>query len=224
MTEQKGSGGGDTWGVRKAMERRETTRWRCTVRVPWTGIYLLRSDTSNWLWNVSSHITAILMSWPAESIVEKIPFSAVDICTCWIDNTCDTSGDKHVERITMERSTGRSPWRYIHICIVKFHKRLCDPFWDSPRDEATVRWIGPRRKERDPIVKLVVACCSSEFHITAIFDDLDRRFTHRPLRLHRATGCNTARIVMQGPLEEMHPQLRRRACSRCSQSGCNMLM
>lgn len=24
--------------------------------------YLLRSDTSNWLWNVSSHITAILMS------------------------------------------------------------------------------------------------------------------------------------------------------------------
>lgn len=133
MTEQKGSGGGDTWGVRKAMERRETTRWRCTVRVPWTGIYLLRSDTSNWLWNVSSHITAILMSWPAESIVEKIPFSAVDICTCWIDNTCDTSGNKHVERITMERSTGRSPWRYIHICIVKFHKRLCDPFWDSPR-------------------------------------------------------------------------------------------
>lgn len=33
---------------------------------------LLRSDTSNWLWNVSSHITAILMMWPAESIVVKI--------------------------------------------------------------------------------------------------------------------------------------------------------
>lgn len=34
-------------------------------------MYLLRSDTSNWLWNVSSHITAILMMWPAESIVVK---------------------------------------------------------------------------------------------------------------------------------------------------------
>lgn len=44
------------------------------------GMYLLRSDTSNWLWNVSSHITAILMSWPAESIVEKISLSIVDIC------------------------------------------------------------------------------------------------------------------------------------------------
>jgi len=39
-----------------------------------TKVYLLRSDTSNWLWNVSSHITAILMSWPAESVVEDFTF------------------------------------------------------------------------------------------------------------------------------------------------------
>jgi len=42
--------------------------------IPETKVYLLRSDTSNWLWNVSSHITAILMSWPAESIVEDFTF------------------------------------------------------------------------------------------------------------------------------------------------------
>jgi len=39
------------------------------------------------------------------------------------------------------------------------------------------------QEERDLIVKLVVACCSCEFHITAIFDDLDRRFAHRPFAL-----------------------------------------
>lgn len=39
------------------------------------------------------------------------------------------------------------------------------------------------QEERDLIVKLVVACCSCEFHITAIFDDLDRRFAHRLLLL-----------------------------------------
>ena len=39
--------------------------------------------------------------------------------------------------------------------------------------------MGKTRAQRDPIVKLVVACCFSRFHITAIFDDLDRRFLQR---------------------------------------------
>lgn len=56
--------------------------------------------------------------------------------------------------------------------IVRIHSE------DLPRGSP----VRVRRKERDPTVKLVVACCSFEFHITAIFDDLDRRFTHRPLR------------------------------------------
>ena len=50
------------------------------------------------------------------------------------------------------------------------HTKLSEPF----------ETMNSVRKERDPIVKLVVACCFSEFHITAIFDDLDRRFMHRP--------------------------------------------
>lgn len=46
--------------------------------------------------------------------------------------------------------------------------------------ETDGNWLAERRgEERDPIVKLVVACCFSGFHITAIFDDLDRRFLRR---------------------------------------------
>lgn len=75
-----------------------------------SGIYLLRSDTSNWLWNVSSHITAILMSWPAESIVEKISLSIAD-------NTVESiTGDERNKRGARERKRERdkirSPWRF----------------------------------------------------------------------------------------------------------------
>lgn len=94
--------------------------------------------------------------------------------------------------------------------------------------EASVRVSWSCRKERDPTVKLVVACCSFEFHITAIFDDLDRRFTHRPLRF---TSCGNAKVCNVGGPSCETPKIafsaaRRRdyACSRCSQSGCNMLM
>lgn len=94
--------------------------------------------------------------------------------------------------------------------------------------EASSGLREPCRKERDPTVKLVVACCSSEFHITAIFDDLDRRFTHRPSPfLHRGGNVRRRRgrtVARETPKIAFSRKQERLRCSRCSQSGCNMLM
>lgn len=50
-------------------------------------MYLLRSDTSNWLWNVSSHITAILMSLARRIDRREATNQLLVVDTCrWIDN------------------------------------------------------------------------------------------------------------------------------------------
>lgn len=92
------------------------------------------------------------------------------------------------------------------------------------------------RAQRDPIVKLVVACCFSRFHITAIFDDLDRRFLQR---------IRVSSVSMETPIDPIRPFrywdiaeipivfLRGNLCSKNgkivarvhrSQSGCDMLI
>lgn len=130
----------------------------------------MRSDTSNWLWNVSSHITAILMSWPAESIVEKISLFVVDnllnriihVTHVW-GQACGTNNESNYDLPENPRCS------HLHQISQKI-------MWSILRN-LKPRPTNRKELERDPIVKLVVACCSSEFHITAIFDDLDRRFT-----------------------------------------------
>lgn len=91
------------------------------------------------------------------------------------------------------------------------------------------------RAQRDPIVKLVVACCFSRFHITAIFDDLDRRFfATNPCLLYLYGDANRSVHSLSG-YQKLGPKsefLRGNLCSKNgkmarvhrSQSGCDMLI